>query len=282
MQSTRLPLSGGRRSATTGRLLAGAMMLWTAAASAAIDYDLPQDEPSRWSGYVGGGYTRNVYSSDSYHAYESFYMNARLGYKTDYGQYRLTVGGEQETLHGQESTFYDPMIEFRTNKYKFDEQWSLRGSLAAILPGNHYSKLDHFEYAFRLGGYLYWNPSDDWYLYVSPRYRYNDYKYKTSGRRVLTEHQYDIVADALWQFYPDWYLELTYQHIWSENYYGKQLDDKFFFAQELGWEIKKNLILAVAHNNSGRFYNPERGPSQEFEIFDKRSSTFTLSITQYF
>lgn len=282
MQSTQTRASSGMSDAVCQGVLATVILLCSCSASAAIDYDLPQDEPSRWSGYIGGGYTRNVYSSDSYNAYESFYMNARLGYRTDYGQYRLTVGGEQETLHGQESTFYDPMFEFRTNKYLINDDWSLTASVAAILPGNHYSKLDHFEYAFRIGGYLYWNPSKDWYLYVSPRYRYNDYKYKTSGQRVLTEHRYDVVADALWQFHPDWYLEMTYQHIWSENYYGRQLDDRFFFAQELGWEVSKNLIVAIAHNNSGRFYNPEKGPSQDFEIFDKRSSTFTFSITQYF
>lgn len=282
MQSTQTRASSGMSDAVCQGVLATVILLCSCSASAAIDYDLPQDEPSRWSGYIGGGYTRNVYSSDSYNAYESFYMNARLGYRTDYGQYRLTVGGEQETFHGQESTFYDPMFEFRTNKYLINDDWSLTASVAAILPGNHYSKLDHFEYAFRIGGYLYWNPSKDWYLYVSPRYRYNDYKYKTSGQRVLTEHRYDVVADALWQFHPDWYLEMTYQHIWSENYYGRQLDDRFFFAQELGWEVSKNLIVAIAHNNSGRFYNPEKGPSQDFEIFDKRSSTFTFSITQYF
>ncbi|TKB53271.1 hypothetical protein [Ferrimonas aestuarii] len=282
MQSTQTRASSGMSDSVCQGVLATVILLCSCSASAAIDYDLPQDEPSRWSGYIGGGYTRNVYSSDSYNAYESFYMNARLGYRTDYGQYRLTVGGEQETLHGQESTFYDPMFEFRTNKYLINDDWSLTASVAAILPGNHYSKLDHFEYAFRIGGYLYWNPSKDWYLYVSPRYRYNDYKYKTSGQRVLTEHRYDVVADALWQFHPDWYLEMTYQHIWSENYYGRQLDDRFFFAQELGWEVSKNLIVAIAHNNSGRFYNPEKGPSQDFEIFDKRSSTFTFSITQYF
>ncbi|TKB49321.1 hypothetical protein FCL40_08275 [Ferrimonas sediminicola] len=282
MQSTHSLIFTRGRGRRNGRLLAGVMLLWTTAASAAIDYDLPQDEPSRWSGYVGGGYSRNSYSSDSHHAYEAFYLNARLGYRTDFGQFRLTVGGEQETLHGQESTFYDPIVEYRTRKYRVNDQWSTKGSIGVVLPGNHYTKLDNLEYSFRVAGYLYWNPGDEWFFYVSPRYKYNDYKYKTSGRRVLTEHQYDVVVDALWQFTPDWYLDVTGQYIWSENYYGRQLGDRFYFAQELGWQAKPNLILAIGHNNSGRFYNPEIGQSKGFEFYDKRSSTFFLSVTQYF
>lgn len=263
-------------------LLATGLLLWHVIAIAAIDYDLPQNEPSRWSGYIGAGYSRNVYSADSYHAYEAFDFNARLGYKTDFGQFRVTVGGERENLHAQDSTFYDPIIEYRTPKYHFNQQWSAKGSVAFILPGNHYTKLDNLDYSFRVGSYVYWNPSEQWFFYIAPRYKYNNYKYETSGGRVLTEHQYDLIVDALWELNREWYLDITGQYIWSENYYGKQLDDRFFFAQELGWQIKPNLVLAIGHNNTGRFYNPERGPSKDFELYDKHSSIFFLSVTQYF
>jgi len=85
---------------------------------------------------------------------------------------------------------------------------------------------------------------------------------------VLVEQQLDGLLDAYWQ-------------ITAKNYYGRRLDDQFTFAQELGWSFTTDWVLAVGHNNSGRFYNPEVGTSQGFEIYDKKSSTFYLSITKY-
>lgn len=98
---------------------------------------------------------------------------------------------------------------------------------------------------------------------------------------MLVEQQLDGLLDAYWQITANWYLDMNGRYRISKNYYGRRLDDQFTFAQELGWSFTTDWVLAVGHNNSGRFYNPEVGTSQGFEIYDKKSSTFYLSITKY-
>ncbi len=59
----------------------------------------------------------------------------------------LTFGGEKETLHGRESSFFDPLLEYRTPLYSLTDTLSLKGSVGVYLPAAHYTKLDRLEYA---------------------------------------------------------------------------------------------------------------------------------------
>ncbi|USD38713.1 hypothetical protein [Ferrimonas sp. SCSIO 43195] len=283
MQSAPSPAQLRRRNCT-GRArawLALSALCLSGGSQAAIEYDISQDQQSSWSGYVSAGYARNSYSSESINSFEAFNFDARVSYKTDFGQWLLTVGGEQETLHGQEPSFYDPFFEFRTPLHQINDTWSVKGSVGVYLPGSRLSDKQRLEYAPRLASYLFWTPDEAWNFYLSPRYQYNSYKYKTAGEEVLTEHQFDLVADGLWQFSKHWYIEVNGRYRWAQNYYGKGLDDSFIFAQELGWEFMPSTVVAIGHNNSGRFYNPERASYQGFEFYNKKSSTFYMSVTKY-
>jgi len=214
------------------------------------EFELATDaQAAKWSGYVNVGFTRNIYDSDSYYAYQAYNIDSRIDYKANWGNVLFTLGGEKQTLHG--------------------------------MPAERESKLDRLQYAPRIAAYLFWSPLDNLSFYFSPRYRYNAYQYKTAGERVLVEQQLDGLLDAYWQITANWYLDVSGRYRVSKNYYGRRLDDQFTFAQELGWSFKPDWVLAVGHNNSGRFYNPEVGTSQGFEIYDKKSSTFYLSVTKY-
>lgn len=251
-------------------------------AYAVIEYDVkPEKEIKRWSGYVNAAYTRNVYSAESYHAYEAYNIGGRVSYRTDWGNLMVTVGGEQETLHGKESSFYDPFLEYRTPTYHLSDTVTVKGSAGVYLPASRYSKRDNLQYAPRVGAYVFWSPLEKLRFFVSPRYRYNAYQYKTGGRRVLIEHQFDTLVDAFWMFNSNLYLEVSGRYRMSKNYYGRRMDDSFTFAQELGWQFNEDWVLALGHNNSGGFYHPEIGPSKGFDIYNKKSSTFYLSLTKY-
>lgn len=251
-------------------------------ALAVNEFELATDaQAAKWSGYVNVGFTRNIYDSESYYAYQAYNIDSRIDYKANWGNVLFTLGGEKQTLHGKESSFYDPLLEYRTPLYALTDTVSLKGSLGVYLPAERESKLDRLQYAPRIAAYLFWSPLDNLSFYFSPRYRYNAYQYKTAGERVLVEQQLDGLLDAYWQITANWYLDVSGRYRVSKNYYGRRLDDQFTFAQELGWSFKSDWVLAVGHNNSGRFYNPEVGTSQGFEIYDKKSSTFYLSITKY-
>ncbi|MBW3532836.1 hypothetical protein [Shewanella sp. NKUCC06_TVS] len=251
-------------------------------ALAVNEFELATDaQAAKWSGYVNVGFTRNIYDSESYYAYQAYNIDSRIDYKANWGNVLFTLGGEKQTLHGKESSFYDPLLEYRTPLYALTDTVSLKGSLGVYLPAERESKLDKLQYAPRIAAYLFWSPLDNLSFYFSPRYRYNAYQYKTAGERVLVEQQLDGLLDAYWQITANWYLDISGRYRISKNYYGRRLDDQFTFAQELGWSFKPDWVLAVGHNNSGRFYNPEVGTSQGFEIYDKKSSTFYLSITKY-
>lgn len=251
---------------------------------AVVDFDVSEEalkDPKKWSGYVSTSYTRNVYDAESYHSYESYSFSGRVSYKESWGSLLLTVGGEQETLHGKESSYYNPFFEYRTPSYKWTDSISFKGSAGIYLPGSRTSKKDNFEYASRLAGYIFWSPLDELSFYVSPRLKFNSYQYKTAGGRVLIEKQFDVLMDAYWAITPEIYLELNGRIRHSKNYYGRTMDNTFTFLQELGWEFQPDWVAAIGHNNSGRFYDPEIGAAQGFEVYDKRSSTFYLSLTKY-
>ncbi len=251
-------------------------------AYAVIEYDVkPDKEVKKWSGYVSAGYTRNVYGAESYHAYEAYNLDGRVSYRTDWGNLMLTVGGEKETLHGKESSFYDPFVEYRTHAYRLSDTVTVKGSAGVYLPASRYSKRDNLQYAPRVAAYIFWSPLDKLRFYLSPRYRYNAYQYQTAGERVLIEHKFDTLVDAFWMFNSNLYLEVNGRYRMSKNYYGKRMDDSFTFAQELGWQFNEDWVLALGHNNSGGFYHPEIGPSEGFDIYNKKSSTFYLSVTKY-
>ncbi len=261
------------------------LSIYATTAFAVVDFDVSEEaikDPKKWSGYLSASYTRNVYDAESYHAYESYSFSGRVSYKESWGSLLLTVGGEQETLHGKESSYYNPFFEYRTPFYKLSSSISIKGSAGIYLPGSRIAKKDNFEYASRLTGYIFWSPLDNLSFYVSPRYKYNSYQYKTAGGRVLIEKQFDVLMDAYWQITPSVYLELNGKIAHAKNYYGKTMDNKFTFLQELGWEFEPDWVAAIGHNNSGRFYDPEIGSAQGFEVYDKRSSTFYLSLTKYF
>ncbi|WP_299794543.1 hypothetical protein [uncultured Shewanella sp.] len=262
--------------------IAGLALLGSSPANAVNEYEITRNEvETNWSGYINVGFTRNSYDSDTFSAYQAYNFSSRVSYKSDWGSLLLTVGGEKQTLHGKESSFYDPLLEYRTPFHVFSDTLFLRGSVGVYLPGNHYTKLDRLQYAPRVAGYLYWTPTDSMSFYLSPRYRYNAYQYKTAGQRVLIEHQFDTLLDAQWQITDSLYFDVSGRYRISKNYYGRRMDDQFTFAQELGWEFTPDWVVAVGHNNSGKFYDPEIGPSQGFEVYDKKSSTFYLSLTTY-
>ena len=257
------------------------LLLLAGQAQAVNEFELKQEEFGEWTAYFNASYTRNVYSESAFDAYRAYSLDARVDYNSDWGSVLLTFGGEKETLHGKESSFFDPLLEYRTPLYSLTETLSLKGSIGVYLPAAHYTKLDRLEYAPRVAAYLFYRPEGNFSFYLSPRYRYNAYKYKTAGERVLIEHQVDLVADAYWQFASNWYLDISGRYRMSKNYRGRRMDDQFTFAQELGWMPAESWTLAIGHNNSGRFYHPELGSSEGFELYDKRSSTFYFSVTKY-
>ena len=251
-------------------------------AYAVMEHDVKSEtEANRWSGYVSGGYTRNVYDIDSYYAYEAYNMDGRVSYRTDFGNLILTVGGELETQHGKESSFYDPLVEYSTHAYQLSDTVKINGSVGVYLPASRNSKLENLQYAPRVAAYIYWSPLEKLRFYLSPRYRYNVYQYQTAGQQVLIEHIFDTLVDGLWMFNSNLYLEVNGRYRMSQNHYGKHMDDSFTFAQELGWQFNEDWVFALGHNNSGGFYHPEIGPSEGFDIYNKKSSTFYLSLTRY-
>lgn len=242
------------------------------------DLDLPQ---SNWSGYLGLGYSQNAYDASSYDASQSYNFIARIKYSDTWGDIRLTGGGDKQLLHGEEDTFYDPFLEYRLPRYDLSETVSIRGTGGVYLPLSDVSKNNHLQYASRIAGYLYWKPIEPLSFYIAPRYRYNAYRYKTGGEAVLIEHQYEVLVDAAWLINPNWYFELSGSYKRARNYNDRKMNGQFNSTQELGWEFLPDWEVAMGHTNSGSIFNYDVGPSQSFELYDKKDSQFYLSVTKY-
>lgn len=236
---------------------------------------------SNWSGYLGLGYSQNSYDSDSYDSSKSYNFTARIKYADSWGDIRLTGGGDKQLQHGKESSLYDPFLEYRLPIYELSETVSIRGTAGVYIPLSETSKKNHLEYAPRIAAYLYWEPIDPLSFYIAPRYRYNAYRYETSGQVVLPEHQVEILADAYWQITPAWYFEFSGSYKRARNYNGRKMDGKYNSTQEFGWEFLDSWELAMGHTNSGNIFNYDVGPSHSYELYDKKDSQFYLSVTKY-
>jgi hypothetical protein len=236
---------------------------------------------SHWSGYISATATSNIFEQSAPSSYQSISGNGRIAYRDDWGSLRVSVGGEVETHHDQ-SYYYDTLLEYRTPSKELANDWTLLGSAGVFLPTSHTSQENKLQAAPRVAGYLFYRPSKDWNFYLSPRFKYNAYKYET-GRQGehFVEHQIDILADATWQFIDNWYVDVSGSYRMAKSFNTNRYDNLFTASEEIGWEFSPSWIVAVGHNNSGGFYDPERGQSHNFELYDKRSSVFYLSMTKY-
>ncbi|MDB2387199.1 hypothetical protein N9W21_07640 [Shewanella sp.] len=236
---------------------------------------------SHWSGYVSATATSNVFRQSEPSSYQSISGNGRIGYRDTWGSIRLSVGGELETHHNT-SYYYDSLLEYRTPVNNINENWSMLASAGLYLPTSHNSQKNKLNAAPRLAGYVFYRPSPQWSVYLSPRVRYNAYQHKI-GRQGehFVEHRVDMLADITWHFSDHWYLDVSGSYAMAKKFNSSRYDNLFTATQEIGWEFAPQWIAAIGHNNSGTFYDPERGSSHGFEIYDKRSSVFYLSITKY-
>lgn len=261
------------------RFLGAALVLWTFASSPGMADTV--DDALNWSGSLSLAHSRNIFDSNDYRSYRANSISGQAAVSGAFGKLKITLGGEQDLLHERESTYYDPYFEYSINKIKLSDSWSFKVASGVYLPLSKASKKDNFQYAFRLAPYFYWDINPDLSFLVSPRYQYFSYKYKTAGGRVLKKEQLDLVSDLTWGFYSCFYFNINGRYRWSKNYYGRKLDDTFYFSQAVGWEFMPDWEVSLTHNNSGRFYNPEYGPREGLELYDSNTSTFDLSLTYY-
>ncbi|MBR9728384.1 hypothetical protein ACFOD0_11375 [Shewanella intestini] len=236
---------------------------------------------SHWSGYVSATALTNMFKQSEPSSYQSVSANGRIGYRDTWGSVRLSVGGEVETHHDQ-SYYYDSFLEYRSPAKKLSQDWTFIGSAGVYLPSSHTSRKNKLYAAPRIAGYFFYHPTDEWSFYLSPRAKYNAYKYEM-GRQGehFVEHQIDILGDATWSFAENWYLDVNGSFGMSSKFNTARYDRKFTASEELGWVFSQGWVAAFGHNNSGGFYDPEQGPSHGFELYNKRSSVFYLSVTKY-
>ncbi|MEZ9595184.1 hypothetical protein AB4298_11115 [Shewanella sp. 10N.261.52.F9] len=261
---------------TLASLICAPVMADNENVAAAID-----SSSSHWSGYLSATAASNTFAQSEPSSYQALSGNGRIAYRDDWGSLRLSSGGEVE-LHHNQSYFYDTFLEYRTPSKKLIDAWSYIGSAGVFLPTSHTSQENKLRAAPRIAGYLFYRPSKNWNFYLSPRFKYNAYKYET-GRQGehFVEHQIDLLADATWQFIDGWYLDVNGSYGMAKKFNTSRYDNRFTMSEEIGWEFAQNWVAAIGHNNTGSFYDPERGPSKGFEVYDKRSSVFYLSITKY-
>lgn len=244
--------------------------------AAAID-----NNTSHWSGYISASAATNTFKQSAPSSYQALSGSGRIAYRDTWGSVRLSSGGEVETHHN-ESYFYDTFLEYRTPTGQLGSNWSYIGSAGVYLPTSHTSRENKLRAAPRLAGYLFYRPSQDWNFYVSPRVKYNAYQYE-SGRHGehFVEYRIDLLADMTWQFIDNWYLDINGSYAMAKAFNTNRYDNRFTLSEEIGWAFASSWVAAIGHNNSGYLYDPDRGASHGFEVYDERSSVFYLSITKY-
>lgn len=72
----------------------------------------------------------------------------------------------------------------------------------------------------------------------------------------------------------------TFLNLFDQNwsYEGTQRDVQYYHEESLGYLFDK-FSLEIGHNNSGRLRNNEFGPSENFEVFNEKSSTYFLRLS---
>jgi hypothetical protein len=74
------------------------------------------------------------------------------------------------------------------------------------------------------------------------------------------------------------YFNLSGSLVNAINYNGRKLDDRYDFAQELSYAINKDLLVGIGHSNQAQLINNQVGMDQNFEIFNKKNSTYYVSL----
>lgn len=236
---------------------------------------------SHWSGYISGSATSNTFEQSAPSSYQALSLSGRIAYSDTWGSLRLSGGGEMETHHNQ-SYYYDSFLEYRSPSKEFGEDWNYLISAGVYLPTDHVSRENKLEAAPRVAGYLFYRPSENLNIYLSPRVQYNAYKYEIgrNGQHFI-EHSISLLTDVTWQFIENWYLDVNASYAMNKPFNTDRYDNRFTISEEIGWTFAPTWVAAIGHNNNGYFFDPDRGPSHSFQLYDERNSTFYFSITKY-
>lgn len=244
-----------------------------------------------FSGYISISGSRNVYDSSAVDSYQGYGADGALMYKSDIGRFKTALSWSHEMdkeeykyFNEDNTSISDLFLEYRVPTYKISDEWSTVSAISVNLPTSKTSKDTKLHFSTKLSTFLFYNPTEAWSFYISPQYRYYDYKYKTpvNGGTAFTEHRFDFVGDVTYRFFEDFYFDLSASYTLRRDEFGESLHPNFSNGEELGWQFYPTWLVAVGHNNSGEIYESEHGQSKHYSLGSKEGSIFYLSLTKYF
>ncbi|MCP4321573.1 MAG: hypothetical protein GY951_03705 [Psychromonas sp.] len=229
-------------------------------------------------GGVSIDYSRNAFKDSSYKANRSAGMNLRLGYKNDNNLRMMLSGGASYRLDGEEGLF--------TNDYWFSvgksdifqpTSWLTIGADGRIaLPISEFSRKTELNTAIRGAVSFNFNLENSLKglrFTFQPRLKANFHEYKTAGNVNLTQYSASTLY-ALNYGYEKWSFGITAINTHNWTYKGTYKTPNLTHIEHIGYQISDNWNVGIGHTNSTNFFDPDRGPSPESQIFDVKSSTF--------
>lgn len=266
------------------------IMATYALAASASAQESTQEADAQLVDHLFGGiavdYSRNAYDDSSYRANRSAGMNLRLGYKSD-DNYRIMVsGGGSHRFDGQEGWFTnDYWVSFAKPDIFKPTEWLTIGADGRFsVPISEYSRKTDLNTAIRGALNFSFNLSgltEGLSFTFQPRLMTNFHEYKTAGSVNLTQFTFGSLY-SLNYGYSKWSFGLTAINNHSWTYNGTYKSPDLTHIEHIGYQLSDSWSLGVGHTNSTNFFDPDRGPSPESQIFDTKSSTFYGTVIYAF
>jgi hypothetical protein len=111
------------------------------------------------------------------------------------------------------------------------------------------------------------------------RFTQNFHRFKTDGGGD-SNNEYVISAIVMpnVQINKKWSAALFARYDQAYTYRRTQVAPRFSLEESVTYQMKPNLLLTLAHNNSGQIVNNELGVDASLRVFDESSSTYYLRV----
>lgn len=173
----------------------------------------------------------------------------------------------------------------KNNLWTPTKNFKMSGEARIAIPLSKRSEREDLKTAVRIGLRFSLDLSD--YvegLYISDyiRARKNFHKYKTAGEQRLIEHQLSNIFAIDYYFADKWSVSTNILYRQGWNYHNGQPAASILHSGQIGYQIKKDMDIALGLTNSATYYSPEQGPDPLDSLTDIDKSTFYFTINYLF
>lgn len=245
---------------------------------------------STWSGYVSGTYLSNAYQSDSAKNQQTATLRTSINYKLGDGHKINFRAGANQLINrpagstAEATTFRDSSIAHVVSGLTGDSAIKMNLRTDLMIPTAKTTRKKNQYTSLSITPTLYMSPFDNATIYYIPSLTRNIYESKNPVNGGANFIEWEVLNYfSLYYSLSDKFAVTATTYFVSQKPFDKSWRAlQFSNGLSLDYSVAKKSTFTLGYSNSGSFLQPEKGPDQTYDLYDRDGATFYLTFTQSF